>query len=100
MLSGLSTKGRLVVDEGAAAALKKEKRSLLAAGIVGMEGAFERGDLVDVVDRDGGRLGSGICNYGLSDVTLIRGAHSDMIGDLLGHDYGAEVIHRNNLVLL
>ncbi len=100
MLSGLSTKGRLTVDDGAAAALRKEKRSLLAAGITGVEGAFERGDLVDVVDGTGGRLGSGISNYGLPDVVLIRGAQSGQISGLLGHDYGSEVIHRNNLVLL
>jgi glutamate 5-kinase len=100
MLSGLSTKGRLTVDDGATAALKKEKRSLLAAGIISVEGVFERGDLVDVVDRHGTRLGSGICNYGLSDVILIQGAHSGQISGLLGHDYGSEVIHRNNLVLL
>jgi glutamate 5-kinase len=100
MLSGLSTRGRLTVDDGAAAALKKEKRSLLAAGIVSVEGTFERGDLVDLFDDSGVRLGSGICNYGRSDVALIKGAHSDQIGGLLGHDYGSEVIHRNNLVLL
>jgi glutamate 5-kinase len=100
MLSGLSTKGRLTIDDGAAAALKKEKRSLLAAGIISVEGAFERGDLVDVLDRSGGRLGSGISNYGLADVTLIKGAHSDQISGRLGHDYGSEVVHRNNLVLL
>jgi glutamate 5-kinase len=100
MLSGLAIRGRLVVDEGALAALERDKRSLLAAGILEVEGDFERGDLVDVFGPDGARLGTGISNYGSADLRLIKGAHSDRIGTLLGHDYGSEVIHRNNLVLL
>jgi glutamate 5-kinase len=100
MLSGLAIRGRIVVDEGALAALERDKRSLLAAGIVVVEGDFERGDLVDVFGPDGGKLGTGISNYGSTDLGLIKGAHSDRIGTLLGHDYGSEVIHRNNLVLL
>jgi glutamate 5-kinase len=100
MLSGLAIRGRLVVDEGALAALERDKRSLLAAGIVVVEGDFERGDLVEVFGPDGSKLGTGISNYGSTDIGLIKGAHSDRIGALLGHDYGSEVIHRNNLVLL
>ena len=53
MLSGLSTKGKLVVDSGAALALKKQKRSLLAAGIKQVEGKFQRGDIVNIYDPQG-----------------------------------------------
>jgi glutamate 5-kinase len=100
MLTGLSTKGKLAIDDGATLALKRQNRSLLAAGITGSEGEFERGDLVDILDPDGHRLGSGISNYSSADVALIKGAHSDQIAKLLGYDYGAEVVHRNNLVVL
>ena len=100
MLSGLAVKGRVVVDKGAAAALQRDNRSLLAAGITDIEGDFERGDLVDVFGPGLDRLGSGISNYSSSDIGLIKGAHSDSIGRLLGHDIGPEVVHRNNLVLL
>lgn len=100
MVSGLSTRGRLTVDSGAATALKSQKRSLLAAGIVAAEGDFERGDLVDVVDGTGQRLGSGIANYSAADITKIRGIQSGEIAARLGYDYGSEVIHRNNLVVL
>ncbi len=100
MLSGLAVKGRVIVDGGAASALQRDKRSLLSAGITDVEGDFERGDLVDVAGPDGKRLGSGISNYSSADLWLIKGAHSDRIADLLGHDYGSEVIHRNNLVVL
>ncbi|UCH43336.1 MAG: glutamate 5-kinase [Dehalococcoidales bacterium] len=100
MLSGLSTRGELVVDFGAALALKKQKRSLLAAGITGVKGKFERGDIVNVSDPEGTRLGCGLTNYGSSDIESIKGVHSRRIATLLGYDYGSEVIHRNNLVIL
>ncbi len=100
MLSGLSTRGRLVVDSGAALALKRQKRSLLAAGIKEVQGKFNRGDIVNILDPEGSRLGCGITNYSSSDIGIIRGAHSKKIVALLGYDYGSEVVHRNNLVVL
>jgi len=100
MLSGLSTKGKLVVDSGAAVALKKQKRSLLAAGIRQVEGDFQRGDIVNIYDSEGSRLGCGITNYSSADISIIKGVHSRKIATLLGYDYGSEVMHRNNLVVL
>jgi glutamate 5-kinase len=100
MLSGLSTKGKLVVDSGAASALKKQNRSLLAAGIMQVEGKFQRGDIVNLYDPDGDRLGCGITNYSSTDIVAIKGVHSNKIAETLGYDYGSEVVHRNNLVIL
>jgi glutamate 5-kinase len=100
MLAGLSAKGKLIVDEGAVAALNEQHGSLLAAGIQEVEGVFVRGDLVNVFDSVGNRLGSGITNYGSEDISKIKGQHSRKIAGLLGYDYGAEVIHRNNLIIL
>ncbi len=99
MLSGLSTRGNLVVDTGAALALRKQKRSLLAAGIEQIEGNFQRGDIVDIHDPDGVQIGCGITNYSSDDIDVLKGAHSRQIAALLGHDYGSEVVHRNNLVV-
>jgi len=100
MLSGLSTKGKLVVDSGAALALKKQKRSLLAAGVRQIEGEFQRGDIVNIYNPEGSCLGCGITNYSSADINVIKGAHSRKIATLLGYDYGSEVVHRNNLVVL
>ncbi len=100
MLSGLSTRGKLVVDSGAALALKKQKRSLLAAGIRDVEGDFQRGDIVNIYDPKGSRVGCGITNYSSADIAVIKGAHSRKIATLLGYDYGSEVVHRNNLVVV
>jgi len=100
MLSGLSVKGKLVVDSGAALALKKQNRSLLAAGIKQVTGKFERGDTVNIYDPEGIRVGCGITNYSSADIAAIKGAHSGTIATLLGYDYGSEIVHRNNLVVL
>ena len=100
LLSGLSTRGKLTVDDGAAKALKKNDCSLLAAGITQVEGNFQRGDIVDICDLKGVKLGSGITNYTSAEVQAIKGAHSENITALLGYDSGSEVVHRNNLVIL
>jgi glutamate 5-kinase len=100
LLSGLSTKGKLTVDDGAAKALKNNDCSLLAAGINQVEGNFQRGDIVDICDLKGVKLGSGITNYTSTEVQAIKGAHSENITNLLGYDSGSEVVHRNNLVIL
>ena len=100
MLSSPSIRGILLVDSGAAQALKKQNRSLLAAGIKEAKGEFDRGDLVDIYDAGGMHLGCGLVNYSSSEVNLIKGAHSGKIATLLGVDYGPEVVHRNNLAVL
>ena len=99
MLSGLGTKGKLMVDSGAALALSKHNRSLLSAGIKQVEGRFNRGDIVDIYDPEGYRLGCGITNYGSRDIDVINGANSKNIASLVGSDYGPEVVHRNNLTV-
>jgi len=100
LLSGLSTRGKLMVDDGAAKALKKNDCSLLAAGIIQVEGNFQRGDIVEICDLKGAKIGSGITNYTAIEVQAIKGAQSGNITGLLGYDSGSEVVHRNNLVIL
>ncbi|MFA5317516.1 MAG: glutamate 5-kinase, partial [Dehalococcoidales bacterium] len=100
MLSGLSTRGQLIVDDGAAAALKKQHRSLLAAGIKEVQGKVRRGDIVNIYDSEGNLLGCGLTNYAAADIGVIKGANSGKIAGLLGYDYGSEVVHRNNMVVL
>ncbi len=100
MVSGLACRGKVIIDEGAAAALKKGKGSLLPAGVKEVGKEFHRGDVIEVVDLQGNRIACGISNYSSSDITIIKGVHSEEIMSLLGYEYGAEVIHRNNLVML
>ena len=100
MLSRLRERGRITVDEGAVRALVRDGKSLLPAGIVSASGDFGRGDVVRVETRDGEHIASGTTNYAAGDVERIRGLHSDRIEEALGYDYGDEVMHRNNLVLV
>lgn len=100
MLSGISQRGEVFVDAGAAIALREKNRSLLPAGITGVEGDFSRGDIVYITGHKGRRIACGIANYGSEDIDRIRGTQSSDIESTLGYQYGQEVIHRNNLVLL
>ncbi len=99
MVSGLCNRGKLIVDSGAASAVKKQKRSLLPTGIREVEGKFSRGDVVTICDQQGTIIGCGIVNYGAEAVKAITGLHSDKITEKLGYDYGDEVVHRNNLAV-
>jgi len=100
MLSGLASRGKVVVDKGAVLALKKQSKSLLPAGVVKVSGDFQRGDVVDILDEQDEHIGCGISNYSSADMAVIKGVHSDRILSLLGHDYGAEAVHRNNMVIV
>lgn len=100
MLSGLASKGTLIIDEGAVSALKNKGSSLLPAGIIKVEGDFQRGDVVDIFDTAGNHVGCGMSNYNSKDIEKIKGLHSEEIPNLLGYEYGDEVIHRNNMVLV
>jgi glutamate 5-kinase len=98
--SGWASRGQVQVDAGAARALLRGGGSLLPAGITQVSGHFQRGDAVDILDPAGQRIASGIANYAWSDAQRIAGLHSDRIEETLGYEYGEEVIHRNNLVIV
>jgi glutamate 5-kinase len=100
MISGVATRGGIIVDDGAAKALLERKRSLLPAGVRDVQGAFRRGDAVTISASEGPAIACGISNYSSDDVSRICGLRSDRIAETLGYEYGAEVVHRNNLVLL
>ena len=100
MLSGISQRGKIIVDSGAAGALLEDHRSLLPAGIQSVEGDFSRGESIYVVDSKGKKIACGIANYAARDIGKIQGLRSDRIEETLGYHYGQEVVHRNNLVLL
>lgn len=100
ILTGRSEhRGSVAVDAGAANALKNNGNSLLPIGIVSVSGPFERGDIIEVTEIDGTTIGWGLTSYPSADVELIKGEYSKALPELLGHYYGAEVVHRNNLAL-
>lgn len=95
----LATQGEVIIDEGALGALARGK-SLLPAGIVTVEGVFERGDVVLVKTRDGREVARGLVAYSSVEANLIKGHQSGEIDQLLGDLGGRDVmIHRDDLVM-
>lgn len=90
--------GIVIIDEGAERALK-EGKSLLPAGIVSVEGDFDRGDAVCILSKKGVELGRGLAAYGRKDTDRLKGHKSDEIEKLLGYRGRAEMIHRDDMVV-
>ncbi|MEM9469740.1 MAG: glutamate 5-kinase, partial [Pseudomonadota bacterium] len=96
--SHVSTEGALIIDDGAAEALKSGK-SLLPAGVAKVDGDFSLGDAVQVKDKEGNVLSIGLMNYSANEARLILGCKSTDIADVLGYHRGDTLIHRDDLVL-
>ncbi len=95
----LRLKGALVVDAGAARALEKGS-SLLAKGIVSVEGEFQRGDAIAIRDSEGVILAHGLSEYDAGECRLLVGTHSSEQAAILGYAPRSAVVHRDQLVLL
>jgi glutamate 5-kinase len=90
--------GAVVIDDGAVRALDQGK-SLLPAGIVGVEGAFDRGDAIRVRDKAGREVARGLSAYAAADVKRIMGRRSSEIEEILGFRGRDEIIHRDDLAM-
>ncbi len=100
LATALEPSGSLMIDEGACQALRdRDGSSLLPVGIVEVQGDFQAGDLVQVVDPRGEEVARGLVNYSSEQVAAIQGHHSDEIERILGHVGDDEVIHRDNLIV-
>ena len=93
-------RGRLTLDAGAQRAIQSDGRSLLAVGVVDVEGRFDKGDVVGLIGGDGREIARGLINYSASEIRTIAGHPTDRIAQLLGHCPYDEVVHRDHLVLL
>ena len=99
ILSGLAGRAAAHIDAGAVTALGRG-RSLLPAGVVFVKGPFDRGDSVNIVGPEGKAVGCGVANYSSADLERIKGCKSADITTILGYNFGDELVHRNNLVML
>jgi glutamate 5-kinase len=93
-------RGEIIIDEGAAQAVRAGGVSLLPVGIRQVVGGFSRGALVTVVSPGGDALAKGLANYGSRELAQIQGKKSYEIETLLGYTYGDAAIHANNMILL
>ena len=92
-------KGKLLLDEGAQHAVAERNKSLLPSGIRQLEGLFERGDAVRLCDLAGKEFAKGVTNYTSAELARIIGKKTKEIQQILGYQYGDEVVHRDNLVI-
>ena len=92
--------GTIVVDDGAARALRERGASLLPGGVVRVEGRFEAGAAVEIVDAQGVRLARGLASYSAAEIERVRGVRSDAIAGILGYSYADEIVHRDDLELI
>jgi glutamate 5-kinase len=97
---GRKPKGVLVVNPGAKESLIAHGKSLLPVGVVKVEGHFEVGDLVSLVDTHGSEFARGLTNYSSADATKIIGLRTAQIAKVLGYKDFDEIVHRDNLVII
>jgi len=99
MADHLQLRGSVTVDEGAAAKVRAEGKSLLPIGMTAVEGEFSRGDVIAVRDGAGHEIARGLANYASAEARLLCRRPSSQIEQLLGYAAEPEMIHRTNLVI-
>lgn len=92
------SRGRLLVDDGAARVLRESGSSLLPVGIIDVHGSFEAGDAIYIAS-EGGTIGKGISEYSAGELQQVKGMQSAQVRELLPHA-AEEVVHRDRFVLL
>ena len=96
----LQVAGKLVLDEGAIRAICSEGKSLLPIGVKQVQGEFQRGAVIACVSESGTDIARGLVNYSSEEAAQIKGHASREIASILGYGGDAEIVHRDNLVLL
>ncbi len=97
-ISGMKTKGRIILDAGAVAALGRGK-SLLPAGVKNVEGDFGRGEPVEIVGPDGATIATALAGYDAKEARLIMGCQSNEIEAKLGYTGRAAMVHRDDMAM-
>ncbi len=96
----LKAQGRIYVDDGAKAAMVQKATSLLATGIVAVQGEFDAGESVSCCDRQGREFARGLASFSSDDIEKIKGLKTAQVREVLGVDSGSEVINRDDMVIL
>ena len=97
IISSVSPKGELIIDDGAKKALKNGK-SLLAAGIKKVSGKFNKGDHIKILDKTNKEFARGLSSFSSNEIEKILGCHSKEIEKILGYTSKSEVVHKDDMV--
>ena len=93
-------RGSLRLDPGAVEAVVKRHASLLPAGLTGVEGSFDAGDPVNLLDENDTIVARGLVNYDASEIPGLMGRSTRWLASKLGPEYEREIVHRDDLVIL
>ncbi len=96
----LQVSGKIRLDDGAVRALRMDGKSLLPIGVIEVNGDFERGAVVAILDGHGNDIARGLVNYSSDEACRIARHPSNEIEAMLGYVDELELIHRDNLVVL
>ena len=99
IIGSLSSNGTVKIDEGASKALRNGK-SLLAAGVIRLDGFFNKGENVLIIDQDNNQLARGLSSFSSDEINKIKGKQSKEIEKILGYLTKTEIIHKDDMVLL
>ena len=99
IIGSLNSNGTIHIDEGASKALLNGK-SLLAAGITRINGFFEKGENVLILDQDNKQFARGLSSFSSEEIDKIKGKQSKEIEKILGYLSKTEIIHKDDMVLL
>ena len=97
IIGSIAPKGEVIIDDGAVRALENGK-SLLPAGVVKINGNFEKGDHVSVKNLSNIECGRGLSSFSSLEIEKIKGSHSSKIKNILGYSSREEVVHKDDLV--
>ena len=97
IISSISPKGELTIDDGAKKALINGK-SLLAAGIKNVSGKFNKGDHIKILDIKRKEFARGLSSFSSEEINKIIGCHSNEIQKILGYVSKSEVVHKDDMV--
>ena len=100
ILAQSTTSGGVVVDKGAERAIVEEGKSLLPVGVLAVQGGFQRGAIISVRSLAGREIARGLANYDAHDLERVMGQKSSRVAEILGYDYGPELIHRDKMAVL
>jgi glutamate 5-kinase len=92
-------KGKIFIDDGAAAMVLNRGKSLLPVGVVDASGSFRPGDPVEIVQDGGEPIAIGLSNFASEEILKIKGASTKELASILDYDCDEEVVHRNNMIL-
>ena len=99
IIGSLSSNGTIKIDEGASKALRNGK-SLLAAGVIRINGSFKKGENVLILDQSNNQLARGLSSFSSDEINKIKGKQSKEIEKILGYLSKTEIIHKDDMVLL